>query len=68
MAPLEKSAKEKVTKPEASKPAKAGAGKFAKPIKPPAKSARPTAKKPAKSPPEKPATPKAPPKRAKGGK
>jgi DNA topoisomerase I len=52
------------SKEKAAKPAKAGPGKFAKSIKPPAKPAKPTAKKPAK----KSTASKPPPKRAKGGK
>jgi DNA topoisomerase-1 len=74
----DKPAKEKVTKPaalkreapkpEASKPAKAGAAKSAKPVKPPAKSARPAAKKPAPQSAKKPVAPKPMAKRAEGRK
>ncbi len=72
-APPDKLAKGRVAKPpalkpEAPKPTTPGAGKSAKPVRPPAKSARPTAKKPAKQPAKKSAAPKAPPKRAEGRK
>src|SRR6266481_6356101 len=72
-APRDKPAQEKTANPlalnpAAPKPTKSGAGKSAKPVKPPAKSARPTAKKPAKQPVKKSAAPKAPAKRAEGRK
>jgi DNA topoisomerase-1 len=64
----EKAAKAPALKPEAPKPTKSGAGKSAKPVKPPAASPRPMAKKPAKQPAKKSAAPKAPAKRVKGAK
>jgi DNA topoisomerase-1 len=70
--PAERNGKKPVVlTPQAPKPAKASAGKFAQPAQPPAKSARPMAKKQAersaRKPTKKPAAPKAPAKRAKGG-